>query len=635
VLLAVDNTVRGSSRVAPLWLGAATCLALVSGHLDVAGQVLLVSGIFGSWRLLGTYWGQWFQAHAWSAVAKLGAGWALGFLLAAPYVLPALEYSRTGARMTRRAAGLEERRPEGLSALQQVLVPDIHGVQGNGSFRLNAENETESSAAAYAGLLAALFAAPLAWASQSHRKENVFWVFLALFGLGWCLNAPGIVHLLRLPLLNMMSHNRLTFATAFAILALAATGLEVLRLGQAGWRPWFWVPAVLLALLCAWSLYSAVFVPSRIEAQLFQAVRRGTHVIGLHGFETVGRFRDWFEAYFMRTAGLSALGLAGWCLLRYGKARQPWLLPATAAVLLADLLWFGCGHTFQSDPALYYPRLPVLEAVAKSTPGRVIGYTCLPPLLATMCGLRDVRGYDSVDPGRFVELVTNAAAPRPVTLDYSLTSTMSPKMSFDSEGHLRLPPLLDMLGVRYVIGRGAPLPGTHPAFQGADYWVLVNSNALPGAFIPRRVETVIDPAARLEKLTSPSFDPREVAYVESQLNPPSACRGTAEILDEVPTRLAVAVRMETPGMVVLSDLWDKGWQARLNGQPVPILRANHAVRGVLVPAGTSKLEFRYEPSSFSWGLRLSELALLVMLVWGGVAFWKQKAERAASSHTPA
>ena len=61
LLLAVDKTVRHASPWAPIGLSAVTCLVLVSGQLDVAGQVLLVSGLYGLWCLLDAYRGRWFQ----------------------------------------------------------------------------------------------------------------------------------------------------------------------------------------------------------------------------------------------------------------------------------------------------------------------------------------------------------------------------------------------------------------------------------------------------------------------------------------------------------------------------------------------------------------------------------------------
>jgi hypothetical protein len=145
--------------------------------------------------------------------------------------------------------------------------------------------------------------------------------------------------------------------------------------------------------------------------------------------------------------------------------------------------------------------------------------------------------------------------------------------------------------------------------------VLVNSNALPRPFVPRCVETVADDKTRLARLAADDFDPREVAYVETPVQLPAACRGTAEIVRESPAHVTVVVRMETAGLVVLADHWDKGWQAILDGKRVPILRANHAVRGVVVPAGNATLEFRYAPASFAWGVVLAALAGVALLGW--------------------
>src|ERR1041384_1824181 len=205
VLLVVDKTVRGQGKTAPIGLGLVTCMVLISGHLDVAGQVLLGSGLYALWRLMEIYRTQWRKPQASKAAGGLLAGWVLGFLLAAPYLLPVLEYTPTGARMVRRTAGHEERPPVGLTALPQVVLPDLYGAMATGSVRL-AEYQSESSAAGYAGVLATLLVAPLAFCQRRHRATNALLVSLALFGFSWCLNVPGIVHLLRLPGLSLMSH---------------------------------------------------------------------------------------------------------------------------------------------------------------------------------------------------------------------------------------------------------------------------------------------------------------------------------------------------------------------------------------------------------------------------------------------
>jgi hypothetical protein len=552
------------------------------------------------------------------AFTRLTVGWVIGLLLAAPAVLPALEHARTGSRMARRATGTEERPPVGLAALPQVVLPDLYGSSQTGSFSIfpkGVGNLQESSAGAYSGALATLFAAPLAFFSRRHRREKWFWVALAGLGLGWCLNVPGVVQILRLPGLNMMSHNRLVFFTCFAILALAAIGLEALRAQPFEWRLWAWLPALVLLALCAWSVYRACILPHPIDPELQTMVLQGVDTgEWVHDLEGVRRVKAWFIQHYAVAAVWCGLGLGCWCWLR---ARGPGrgVVFTAGAGMVANLIWFAYGRSAQSDPALYFPPIPVLEQVAKAGPGRVIGFDCLPSNLTAMSGLRDVRGYDAIDPRLYLELLAPGTDPKSKTFEYALTQWLIPRAAPAGDGGIRLYPVFDLLGVRFVIFRGKIRPDARPVFQGDDYWVMENRGALPRAFVPRRVEVASDAAARLQKLGAPDFDPRAVAYVESPVALPERCEGKVEIASEIPTRVTVSLQMATPGLVVLADQFHSGWKAYLNDRTVSIFRTNHALRGVVVPAGTGKLEFRYEPDSFAWSLRLAATGAVLLLGW--------------------
>jgi hypothetical protein len=245
---------------------------------------------------------------------------------------------------------------------------------------------------------------------------------------------------------------------------------------------------------------------------------------------------------------------------------------------------------------------------------RMVGYVCFPAALAQTHELRDIRGYDSVDPGRLMAIMDLAIEPsaRREMAEYAKTQWFAPQVRIEGD-KVRLPPVLDMLSVRYVLFEGTAKPQANPAFQGEGFVALANDAALPRAFVPRRVEVVTNDQERLDKLGSSQFDPSAVAYVEEEVSLPTECRGTAEIVSEIPTRVNVSVKMETSGLLVLSDLWDKGWHAYLNGNRVPILRTNHAVRGVVVPAGDSRVEFRYESASLALGTKLAGGAAMILV----------------------
>ena len=618
LLLAVDRAVRRPWS----WGGPATALftwlTIIAGAVDIAGEVLLASGIYAIWCYFDQY-GR--HSMAWrSAVSLLGvgSGWAAGFLLSAFVLFPMVEYAHTGSRMLQRVHGSEERPPEGLSALPQVVLPEMYGLTQPGSVYIADGNRPESSASAYAGLIATLFVAPLAWCSRRHRSVNVLWMILGFLGLSWALNVPGIVTAMRMPGLNMMSYNRWVFVTSFCTLAMAAVGLDVFWKGAIPRRIWFALPSTLLMILFGWCVYRVFVLPEPIATQLGEAVRNGRQITWISNIADVMTIQNSFRRSSAIAATLHLAGIAGWLLVWFQAKLPAWKGYALGGFLIADLLWFGWDVSAQCDWRFYYPRIPALEQIARATPGRVVGFNCLPAKLAQVYGLRDVRGYDGVDPARYLDLMRIAADPRTPALPYAAIQWYVPKVSPEPPDGIRLSPVLDMLGVRYVIFRGEPPEPLRPAIQSPDYWVLVNHNALPRVFVPRRVEMVTEDISRLARLSADDFDPHNVAFVESPVSLPMDCRGAAEFVTDEPTRIKLSVRMDTPGLLVLADRWDNGWRASLDGHPVPILRTNHALRGIVVPAGTSLVEFRYQPSSLTLGLILAGLAMVVLVGWIGM-----------------
>jgi hypothetical protein len=643
-LLAVHIVTQNARARAIAGLAIVTSLVLVSGHPDFAGQVLIISGLYALWRLWIGHRGQSQQGsqknpdatttktstNGLEPTAKLdtargravpspsgnrpvkrasialGIGWCLGFMLAAPYLLPLLNYARTGARMLERSHGVEERPPTGLAALPEVVIPDFYGTNKPGqSLRYFDQNQFESASAAYTGLLATMILAPLAWRRKEQRNLNWFCAGIFAFGLAWCLNVPGVVQLLRLPGLNMLSHNRWVFASSFAILTLAAGGLEAIRTGTIQLRWWDWLVPALIGGLAAWCLYRSWFLPEPIASQLEQTVRSGHEALWVQKLSDVRILQGWFARYYLRAAASCGLAIGAWLALRLKQTWQPRLFPALGILAIGDLLWFAHGRNPQCDRSLYYPPLPALQEIARLGPGRIIGYDCLPPGLASVWGLRDIRGYDAIDPGRLVELLRLAKAPDAQEIPYAVVQWLVPKTTMMADGTVRLSPILDMLAVRYIVTRVPPPANVKVAFHDFDYWVITNSRVLPRTFVPGKVEVVEDDQTRLLKLAAPDFDPSALAYVESPVELPSVCHGAVEITDENPTRIALSAHMETPGLVVLADLWDKGWHAYRNGERIPILRTNHAVRGVVMPAGNATIEFRYEPATFRVGLLLA------------------------------
>ena len=60
-----------------------------------------------------------------------------------------------------------------------------------------------------------------------------------------------------------------------------------------------------------------------------------------------------------------------------------------------------------------------------------------------------------------------------------------------------------------------------------------------------------------------------------------------------------------PALFNYNDTWTPHWQARLDGQPVPVYRVNHLFKAVTLPAGTHRVDFLYDPPALRTALPIS------------------------------
>ncbi len=107
-----------------------------------------------------------------------------------------------------------------------------------------------------------------------------------------------------------------------------------------------------------------------------------------------------------------------------------------------------------------------------------------------------------------------------------------------------------------------------------------------------------------------AFDPRLLVWIEQdkqlELKPflsgkPPRPTETVEVSYPSPRRAELEANLESPGIVVLSDIHYPGWKLTIDGQPAPIYKVNRAMRGAAVPQGSHRLVYTYEPRSFQVG----------------------------------
>jgi len=81
---------------------------------------------------------------------------------------------------------------------------------------------------------------------------------------------------------------------------------------------------------------------------------------------------------------------------------------------------------------------------------------------------------------------------------------------------------------------------------------------------------------------------------------------------------------------VFSEIfYPDGWTATVDGQDLPLLRADWTLRAAMLPAGKHIVEMRFEPASYAVSSNISRassiiLLLLILLSAGGMLAVRRK-----------
>jgi len=145
-----------------------------------------------------------------------------------------------------------------------------------------------------------------------------------------------------------------------------------------------------------------------------------------------------------------------------------------------------------------------------------------------------------------------------------------------------------------------------------------------------RAEWMISPEDAWQAVMDPFFDPARTVVLELGSGVEGAdCESPPVIAVQAgrdPNTVRIEVDFPGAGYLVLPEMNDHGWEAFLDGERVPVLRADYVFRAVRVPAGKHIVEFSYRPLAFTLGSMLSGVVILVLLA-AVILHWVGRARR--------
>ncbi|PYS54884.1 MAG: hypothetical protein DMG13_06595 [Acidobacteria bacterium] len=451
--------------------------------------------------------------------------------------------------------------------------------------------------AAYVGMIG-LLAASLAPLHQA-KKQVVF--LMAMTAVALCI-AYGIepIHWLvsHTPVLGHIKNGRMILLANFAIAGLGGLGVSVLEVDP---------PSSPRRRLLGWCLLAAVFVVAFVLVYELQAA-------------TPFKVEFTRRPSFSRALLFASLILMGW---RLGGGLRGRLFPAVACSLAAfDLATFSYGFMGFAQRGEIFPPAPVFEFLAEHNDPTAFRIAGIGPAYSANANV--MYRAPSADGYEF-----GISLPRIFALDF--TENRMDAVFFTSEGVLKSTDRrLDMLNLKYfVLTSDAP---EFEQFAGPDRFRLVfnngrvavfeNKSVLPRAFLvpASGIEVIQGRESALDRLRDPSFEP-ERSVILSALPPlPDAPDGSlaqpfnskVEIIESRINEAVFRAQASEPAILVWSQTHYPGWKATVNEQEVPVFRANLALTGIPLAAGTHDVRFVFRPLSFRAGAILTMLSTLVL-----------------------
>ncbi|MES2140594.1 MAG: YfhO family protein [Bacteroidota bacterium] len=173
---------------------------------------------------------------------------------------------------------------------------------------------------------------------------------------------------------------------------------------------------------------------------------------------------------------------------------------------------------------------------------------------------------------------------------------------------------LNMLNTRYIIFNKDASP-------------LRNRYALGNAWFVKDVKTVRNADEEIKAVGE--INPGYTAVVDERfknqlegftLN--NDASGTIKLIDYKPNHLKYESNSTAEQVAVFSEIYySKGWNAYIDGELKPHFCTDYVLRGMRVPAGKHMIEFKFEPSVYFTGEKISLISSILLFIAVGIAIF--------------
>ena len=180
--------------------------------------------------------------------------------------------------------------------------------------------------------------------------------------------------------------------------------------------------------------------------------------------------------------------------------------------------------------------------------------------------------------------------------------------------------LLGALNIKYINYQpGLQIQGLTQVYSGNSGAVYENQKLLPKAYFVDSLVIANSAQQAYSFIENPDVDYSKVAVVETSESIISSADSlsSAVITNYTGQNISINTSRSKPGFLILSEIYyPAGWIAKLDGEEIPIYKANYVLRGLQIPEGEHVLELEFKPKSFYLGVTIGWISLGLQILLG-------------------
>lgn len=580
-LLFTDRFLREKKYLDGFLLSVTLAFQFFSGYTQTSVYTAIAIGILWLFRIIGDK--KWFLK-----TLLLGLFCIFGVALSSIQILPSLELIKNSQRIF-------EPHPFEWTFLPwkktiTFVAPDYFGNHATGNY-WGPQDYTSNTG--YVGVVATVLSI-FAVITLIKKREIKFLLIFTIFSLVLSFPDPISIFIWDKNILGMQANSahRATQLFCAGMALLGAFGFDAIM--EKGRKLFSFLASLfpIYLLIATFGIFAAYLYKNSIGIK--NLVFPGLILFGL----TLTLFLIWKFKSFRKIGGLILITLT-----------------------ISELFRFGWKYTPISPREFTYPTTPILTYLMNQPkPFRVTGAKVIPSNLRMVYGIESPEGYDTFHPLNMSEFVAAINSGNVDSLPVGRYGIVDNDVS----------PLLDLINTKYYLAlvtdpdiKRFDSKRFTKVFQDKSVIIFESKTSLPRSFMAYDWE--VDVPQKENDLTALG----KIMDINFPLGKRIVLDSNPGISPDVSTKIKavqsvkydlyenqesiVKVNTNKDGMLFVSDSYYPGWKAFVDGKETKIYTADFAFRAIEIPKGEHSVRMVYEPKSFSDGVKLSVLSLVLLV----------------------